>query len=112
MSYVKVSALTFNKGVTRMTMKVNNAVPATLRVLVGAAIVHPDIGYVRSYQIAGELGAIRLGRRIFLVTEKLSQLIGRPITSADIARAEANIRKRGEREILRRAAGIKCRKKG
>lgn len=83
-------------------------IPATISAEIAGVIVDPNMGRVTAYQRAasGYLPTIRFGRRVFIVTQKLSEMIGRPITKSDIARAEAIIRERNKIQTLKKAAAI------
>ena len=91
-----------------------NEVPATLGVETAGLIVDPNMGRVTAYQRAtlGDLPTIRFGKRVYVVTHRLAELIGRPITSADVDRANVTIRERNEAQALRRAAAITSERKG
>ena len=87
-------------------------IPSTVPAEIAGVIVDPNMGRVTAYQraAAGDLPTIRFGKRVYVVTQKLSDLIGRAITKSDIERAEAIIRERNDRQTLVQAAAIARRK--
>lgn len=79
-----------------MDMSVNDdAAPLTVSVEVGGALV--GLGRQGSYQAVwrGELPTISFGgRRKYVLLSRLTERVGRPITAADVGRAEEIVRAR------------------
>jgi hypothetical protein len=95
-----------------MNKDIGEGVPATLKPWPAAIIIDERIGRVRAYQVAPELGAIRLGRSLYIPTYEVSRRIGRDVTPADIKRANGIIREREDRELLAKAGKIKGSRRG
>ena len=89
-----------------------DVVPATMPVEIAGLIVDPSMGRVTAYQRAAayDLPTMRFGKRVYVVTQKLADMLGRPITSNDIERAKTIMRARNEHRTLVLAAAISSRK--
>lgn len=70
--------------------------PLTCGVEVGGALVNPKMGRQSAYiaAVRGDLPTIQFGRRRYVCIARLQEKLGRPITAADIARAEEIVRGR------------------
>ena len=75
-------------------LKRADAVPAAVTVEVGGAVI--GLGRQASYEATwrNELPTIKFGRRRFVPVARLEELVGRPITVADVERAERIVSER------------------
>jgi hypothetical protein len=83
-------------GVMSQLLNEIEAMPFTCEVEIGGVLVNEDMGRQRAYERAkqGDIPTIRLGRRLYVSIPRLAELLGRPITAADIRRAEEIVRVR------------------
>jgi hypothetical protein len=95
-----------------MAHAVTDAVPMTVTVEIAGAILGMPRQSAYRAAWACELPMLKFGKRVYVPVAKLERLAGRPITRADIERAEAIIRERNDRQTLRRAATITRERKG